>query len=528
MGTSNWQTMPFCISSLMEINPRRVLDVGVGFGRWGAVIREFCELWQERVMPQSWIIQIEGIEAFPDNIGPWQKSLYNTIHTVDAAPFLREQPGPWDVIIFGDVLEHFKKTDAMELLSHAMNKSAYVLVNIPIGVGFEQGERYGNPYEEHLSVWQVEDFLRPEARCSQLVLDSYNRTYLSVILSKEDPRNLGQKFGLKLDAPTVLNQMPPSAPALSPRTEQATKDLAAARKRTEQYVRWLEGNIRQIESSVAWRILKVANKLGLLWLPRQFVALARRFRGRSVPPAVAAPTQSAPAMQSTAITTPAPRLEFCTPFPNTSESYLNLLKLRPESFAKVYAAPALMSPQERVTLYGLTFGFAPERYLEIGTCRGGSAVVVSAALDDLGKGKAFGIDPKWAVSDETANLIKNRFTFVEGPSPQVLPIVAEMAGGKFDMILIDGDHSFKSALADLEGSLPLASPGGIILLHDAYWPEVMKAINQFMKAHPENISDCGMVATSCNHFVGPTRTECWGGIYMLRVLPAASQGVRHG
>jgi len=233
-------------------------------------------------------------------------------------------------------------------------------------------------------------------------------------------------------------------------------------------------------------------------------------------------------MQSTAITTPAPRLEFCTPFPNTSESYLNLLKLRPESFAKVYAAPALMSPQERVTLYGLTFGFAPERYLEIGTCRGGSAVVVSAALDDLGKGKAFGIDPKWAVSDETANLIKNRFTFVEGPSPQVLPIVAEMAGGKFDMILIDGDHSFKSALADLEGSLPLASPGGIILLHDAYWPEVMKAINQFMKAHPENISDCGMVATSCNHFVGPTRTECWGGIYMLRVLPAASQGVRHG
>ena len=79
---------------------------------------------------------------------------------------------------------------------------------------------------------------------------------------------------------------------------QTAEEIALLQKQTQQYVRWMESNIRQIESSVAWRILKIANKLGLLWLPRQLVALARRLKGRPVPPVVAPPKQSTPAKQS--------------------------------------------------------------------------------------------------------------------------------------------------------------------------------------------------------------------------------------
>ena len=37
MGTSNWENIPYCIVIIRKVNPRKVLDVGVGFGRWGGM-----------------------------------------------------------------------------------------------------------------------------------------------------------------------------------------------------------------------------------------------------------------------------------------------------------------------------------------------------------------------------------------------------------------------------------------------------------------------------------------------------------
>jgi len=36
----------------------------------------------------------------------------------------------------------------------------------------------------------------------------------------------------------------------------------------------------------------------------------------------------------------------------------------------------------------------------------------------------------------------------------------------FDMVFIDGDHSYEGARYDIEHSLPLLRPGGILVLHD--------------------------------------------------------------
>src|SRR5262249_26837941 len=35
VGSSNWQQIPFAVEALLELAPLRVLDLGVGFGRWG-------------------------------------------------------------------------------------------------------------------------------------------------------------------------------------------------------------------------------------------------------------------------------------------------------------------------------------------------------------------------------------------------------------------------------------------------------------------------------------------------------------
>ena len=438
-------------------------------------------------------------------------------------------PGPWDLIIFGDVLEHFEKQESREILKWCVEHSKYVLINIPIGAGFEQGERYGNPYEAHLSVWEVNDFKLPEAVCSQLMLDGYGRTYLSVVLSKTDPSGLAKTFGLKWGLNGELSQVDlarqrllSDASALRDyaRAEAANHNGAAQTiSLLRQRIQWLEGNVTQLESSTAWRILQFCNRTGLLTLPRACLKLGRRLRGGG---RQTAQPVDAPAARSAA---PAAKpLEFYVPVPVTSNVFAELLKRRPASFQKVYGAPALMSPQERVLLYGLTFALAPKRYLEIGTCRGGSAVIVSAAMDDLGQGSAFGLDPEPAVAPETLAEIGHRFTLVTGHSPRDIQGLDDRAGGKFDLLLVDGDHSYEATLADLRGVLPVASPDAVILIHDAYNAEVRRAVDDFVSSLDGRVVDGGMLATSCNEMNESDDRQKWGGLRLLRLRAKTRDG----
>ena len=194
MGTSNWQQIPFCIDALMKMAPSRVLDIGVGFGRWGIITREFCDVWFSRIFKDEWQVHLEGVEGFPRSITDYHHSFYNKIHIGDAAQIIPTLPGPWSVTIYGDVLEHFTKEKAHELLSISLDRSEYVLVNIPIGEEFEQGEAYGNVYERHLSQWEVEDF-RPFGLVNHAMLQDFQgRPYGAFVLSRNDPKDL--KSGL--------------------------------------------------------------------------------------------------------------------------------------------------------------------------------------------------------------------------------------------------------------------------------------------------------------------------------------------
>jgi predicted O-methyltransferase YrrM/SAM-dependent methyltransferase len=522
MGTSNWQHLPYCIDVLMAVNPRRVLDVGVGFGRWGAMTREFCELWQERVLPNSWLVRVEGIEAFPGQLGDWQRSLYNQIHIGDARKLLPKLPGDRDLIIFGDVLEHFEKSEARELLNLCLDKSEYILINIPIGAGYDQTERYGNPYEAHLSLWETADFQTPFARSSRLGLDSFGRTYLSVVLSRNDPKKLGESLGLQWDLdPEAIRlaegrkRLLESAAACRQRAHDPVIALAEAQRSNRelrQQMALMHGHITVIEASLTWRLMKFGQRTGLLAVPYAIVQGYRRMMNslRSGPAAAVAsagPGQIGAAEDS----------GFNVPVPVTSEAFVDLLKLRPDSFKRVYEAPALMSPQERVLLYGVTFGLAPRRYLEIGTCRGGSAVVVAAAMDDLNNGRAFGVDPQANISPQILQQIKHRFTLVQGSSPQALKRAAELAGGRFDLILVDGDHSRAATLADLDGVLSVAEPGAVILVHDAYNDAVDRAVADYLASQNGRVIDGGILATSRNSVVEADGPRDWGGLRLLRV-----------
>lgn len=194
MGTSNWQNIPFCVEALMKIAPQRVLDVGVGFGRWGMIVREFCDVWYGRISKDQWSVQVVGIEAFKDNIADYHSAFYSKIHYGDAREIILKMDNSWDVVIFGDVLEHFERETGEVLLNWCLDHSQYVLVNIPLGSEWPQEEEYQNPFEKHLSEWNEIDFDRFSVCRKALFIDYVGRPFGSFILTKNDPKNLRESL----------------------------------------------------------------------------------------------------------------------------------------------------------------------------------------------------------------------------------------------------------------------------------------------------------------------------------------------
>lgn len=187
MGTSNWHHVPFVAEAMLSIAPASVLDVGVGFGRWGILAREFCDVWPGRIHPPAWTTRVEGIEAFAPNIADYHRHFYSAIHRGDARDILPALP-PFDLVIFGDVIEHLERPAADSLLDLAVERAAYVIVNVPLGAEHPQGEAYGNPHERHLSRWDAADFHRRPLVRHALFRDYIHRPFGSFVLSRADPK----------------------------------------------------------------------------------------------------------------------------------------------------------------------------------------------------------------------------------------------------------------------------------------------------------------------------------------------------
>lgn len=204
MGTSNWQNISYNIDIIRRINPESVLDIGVGFGRWGILCREFLEIWDEGNYTDIWARKIDGVEIFRDYIKEYHYKFYNNIYIANAYDFILEQKEKYELIIFGDVIEHFEKKIGEEIIDICLEKSKYVLINIPIGKYWEQGKTNDNPYEEHKSIWSIEDYRRYENKKIKLFRDIFYRKFAVILLSKfklemesENRKKYGRYYKIK-------------------------------------------------------------------------------------------------------------------------------------------------------------------------------------------------------------------------------------------------------------------------------------------------------------------------------------------
>ncbi len=200
MGTSNWQNISYNIDLIRNLNPKSILDVGVGFGRWGILFREFLEVWESGRYNGDWEREIEGIEIYRDYIKEYHRFFYDRIYFEDALEHLRRTEKSYDLINFGDIIEHFEKKDGRELIRLGMDKGKYVLINLPIGKHWEQKSTRENPYTEHKSIWYTKDFSRYEHKIIKNFRDFIHRDYNVILLSSgkiEFDKRFGKYFHIK-------------------------------------------------------------------------------------------------------------------------------------------------------------------------------------------------------------------------------------------------------------------------------------------------------------------------------------------
>lgn len=152
----------------------------------GFIVRDCLDVMLgERYKREEWKIIIDGIEVFGEYIQAHQRAIYNNIYIGNAFEVI-DKLGNYDVIILGDILEHFEKEKAWQFLHKCFSHcNGSMILNIPLGEKWTQPAVYGNEYERHLSFWSPEEF--EDLACEKELFNFEGLgCYGSFLIKKED------------------------------------------------------------------------------------------------------------------------------------------------------------------------------------------------------------------------------------------------------------------------------------------------------------------------------------------------------
>jgi predicted O-methyltransferase YrrM len=128
-----------------------------------------------------------------------------------------------------------------------------------------------------------------------------------------------------------------------------------------------------------------------------------------------------------------------------------------------------LEPADHLKLYEAGY-FARGRIVEIGRLAAKSTILLALGNQDAGRQ-----DPIYSIEnyadglpDAERNLrlfgVLDRITLVQGDSG----IQVTRLPHPFDVVFVDGDHSYEGVMRDLSGLRGRVAPGGVLLIHDYY------------------------------------------------------------
>ena len=138
-----------------KMRPRSVLDVGMGWGKWGFLIRGQIDCCKHGAQKQNWKTRIDAIEVFEPFVTDLHRYLYDNIYITDFRTF--QATTHYDLTIMGDSLEHVTPEEGKKFLKRAMQFSTNIIISVP-GFKDSQGTRLGNVHETHRAWYKPADF----------------------------------------------------------------------------------------------------------------------------------------------------------------------------------------------------------------------------------------------------------------------------------------------------------------------------------------------------------------------------------
>jgi len=138
MPSSSWKGITDIIDITMSLDPmpKSFLDVGVGNGKYGFLLKEYLHYWGRRY-DREWQARdgysIVGIEAFPKYVEDVHRLIYDEIligNASDILPTLKDSQ--FDLLFLIDVLEHFDTEEGGKALAECKRVGKLVVVSTAI------------------------------------------------------------------------------------------------------------------------------------------------------------------------------------------------------------------------------------------------------------------------------------------------------------------------------------------------------------------------------------------------------------
>lgn len=139
---------------LVEIKPKTVYDIGAGAGKYGLLLK--------KNFPNTYSI---GIELDREYIKQFKlEKSYCEIWNIAAEDLIspRYYDFDFDTVILGDIIEHLKKSDGIDLLNFLIYRTRWILIQYP--VKYIQNTVDGKSQEAHISIWGDRDFAQFEVQ----------------------------------------------------------------------------------------------------------------------------------------------------------------------------------------------------------------------------------------------------------------------------------------------------------------------------------------------------------------------------
>lgn len=166
MPSSDFNVIPSVMKWLMDIQPRSVMDVGCGFGKWGMLVKDYVGLALDKNI-QVWEdegkvpVSLYGVEVRQEYIKQLQREIYDDIYIGSVIDYIGAgKQADYDCVLMMDVVEHLTKTDAYAVMKHFVDHCGALIVSTPVGYMVRREWDDVRMNEEHYSGWYLEDFTK--------------------------------------------------------------------------------------------------------------------------------------------------------------------------------------------------------------------------------------------------------------------------------------------------------------------------------------------------------------------------------